>query len=144
MSVEPLVVRFDVGASPARAFELWTERTATWWPRAHTVSGDPAAIVFEPHAQGRIVERGPDGREHVWGTVLEWEPPRRLRYLWHLFFDPSQATEVDVTFTAAQAGTTVMLRQTGWGRLGDAGPPRRERTGQVWSTIAAAFTAAAG
>jgi uncharacterized protein YndB with AHSA1/START domain len=143
MSADPLVVRFDVAAAPPRAFELWTQRAATWWPRAHTLSGDPAAITFEPRPQGRILERAPDGREHPWGTVLEWEPPRRLRYLWHLFFDPSEATEVEVRFEPRPGGTTIELIQTGWERLGSAGPPRRERTGQVWQAIADAFSAAA-
>lgn len=90
-----------------------------------------------------FVNVGRDGREHAWGTVLEWDPPRRLRYLWHLFFAPEEATEIEVTFTASPAGTTVALTQTGWDALGPAGPPRRERTGQVWRTIAAAFSAAA-
>lgn len=144
MSTEPLVVRFDVAASPARAFELWTARAVSWWPRSHTVTGAPQAITFEPRPQGRILERGADGSEHAWGTVLHWEPPRRLRYRWHLFFEPDEATEVEVTFTATATGTTVELTQSGWERLGAAGPPRRERTGQVWHTIAAAFSRAPG
>ena len=143
MSADPLVVRFDVAASPGHAFELWTARAASWWPRGHTLTDDPAAITFEPHPDGRILERGSDGTEHAWGVVLDWDPPRRLRYLWHLFFTPEEATEIEVTFTPSPVGTTVQLTQTGWDALGTAGPPRRERTGQVWQTIAAAFTAAA-
>ena len=75
--------------------------------------------------------------------MLHWDPPRRLCYRWHVFFAPEEATEVEVTFTPSRAGTTVQLTQTGRDALGAAGPPRRERTGQVWQTIAAAFTAAA-
>ena len=111
---------------------MWTRRCSTWWPPAHTVSGDPAAITFESHAGGRIMERGRDGAEHDWGRVLDWEPPTRLRYLWHLFFDPREATEVELTFTAVPAGTAVRLEQRGWDKLGEAASPRRERTGQVW------------
>ncbi len=36
---EPLQFSFRVGASPERAFELWTAQTSTWWPASHTVSG---------------------------------------------------------------------------------------------------------
>ena len=36
------------------------------------------------------------------GQILDWEPPRRLRYLWHLFFAPSEATEVEVRFEPAR------------------------------------------
>jgi uncharacterized protein YndB with AHSA1/START domain len=91
---------------------------------------------------GRIFERGADGGEHEWGTILEWQPPTRLRYLWHLFFDPSEATEVEITFTARGPDTAVRLEQRGFARLGEAGPVRRERTGRAWATITARFIAA--
>jgi hypothetical protein len=138
MSADPLVIEFEVGVAPAHAFHTWTQRCATWWPRSHTISGNPSAITFEPHSGGRIVERAPDG-DHDWGEVLEWDPPGRLRCLWHPFFDRSEATEVDITFRAVAAGTAVRLEQSGWERLGPAGPPRRTRTEDAWSIVAAAF-----
>lgn len=143
MSAEPLVVEFEVDAPPAQAFDLWTRRCATWWPSSHTVSGDPAAIVFEPRSGGRIIERATDGTEHDWGTVLDWQPPTRLRYRWHLFFAPAEATEIEVTFTALRTGTAVRLEQRGFERLGEAGPGRRARTDQAWAALAADFTRAA-
>jgi hypothetical protein len=73
---------------------------------------------------------------------LDWEPPTRLRYLWHLFFTPSEATEVELTFTAAGAGTAVRLEQRGWAKLGEAGPPRRRRTGQVWGELTTVYARA--
>jgi uncharacterized protein YndB with AHSA1/START domain len=139
MTVDPLVIEFDVKTPPARAFEAWTRQCATWWPTAHTVSGDPAAITFEPRSGGRIFERGADGGEHEWGTVLDWQPPTRLRYRWHLFFDPSEATEVEVTFTARGDDTAVRLEQRGFERLGEAGVARRDRTRTAWSAITARF-----
>jgi uncharacterized protein YndB with AHSA1/START domain len=142
MSVEPLVVEFDVAVPPAQAFDAWTQRCATWWPVSHTISGRPSAINFEPRSGGRIVERAPDGTEHEWGTVVDWQPPNRLRYRWHLFFDPSEATEVEITFVARGARTAVRLEQRGWDRLGEAGPPRRDRTYQAWGVITARFRAA--
>jgi len=142
MTDEPLVMEFEVAVSPAEAFEVWTRRCGLWWPPSHTVSGDPSAIIFESRPQGRIVERGPDGVEHDWGRVLDWEPPTRLRYLWHLFFTPAEATEVELTFTAVAAGTAVRLEQRGWEALGEAGPPRRRRTGQAWGELTAAYARA--
>ncbi len=139
MRADPLVIEFQVGVAPTHAFEAWTKRCATWWPSSHTISGDPSAITFEPRCGGRIVERARDGVEHDWGKVLDWQPPTRLRYLWHLFFDPSEATEVEVTFTACDGGTAVRLRQTGWERLGEAGQPRRAKTHEVWSKLTLAF-----
>ena len=139
MADQPLVLEFEVGVPPEQAFEVWTRQCSLWWPPAHTVSGDPAAITFESRAGGRIMERGRDGAEHDWGRVLDWEPPTRLRYLWHLFFDPREATEVELTFTAVPAGTAVRLEQRGWDKLGEAASPRRERTGQVWGELTAEY-----
>jgi uncharacterized protein YndB with AHSA1/START domain len=106
---EPLIVEFDVDTPAGHAFDLWTRRCAAWWPPRHTVSGDPASITFEPRPGGRIVERAANGDEHEWGEVLDWEPPVRLRYLWHLFFDRAEATEVEVSFTEVDERTTVRL-----------------------------------
>ena len=141
MSAEPLVIEFEVGVAPAHAFATWTERCATWWPRSHTMSGDPSAITFEPRPGGRIVEHGAGG-EHDWGEVLEWDPPSRLRCLWHPFFDRAEATELDITFRAAGDGTAIRLEQSGFERLGQAGPPRRERTSGAWAVVTAAFAGA--
>lgn len=140
---EPLVIEFDVNTSPDRAFAVWTTRCATWWPADHTRSGDPAAIVFEPRTGGRIYEVARDGAEHDWGRVVAWEPPHRLAYSWFLFFDPSEATDVEVTFQPVSDGVTrVRLDQRGWERLGEAGPPRRTRTGNVWTELAQRFRTA--
>ncbi len=142
MCTDPLVIVFEVHVPRPRAFELWTTRCATWWPPSHTVSGDPAAITFEPGRGGRIVEHAAGGGEHVWGQILDWEPPARLRYLWHLFFDPAQATEVEVTFSPIAGGTAVRLEQRGWEQLGEAGPGRRARTRNAWSVITARYAEA--
>ncbi len=136
---DPLVVEFEVAVPPERAFDLWTRRCASWWPPSHTISGRPAAITFEPRRDGRIFERSPQGDQHDWGRVLDWEPPTRLRYRWHLFFDPSEATEVEVTFTAIGDRTAVRLEQGGWEHLGPEGVDRRARTEHAWGTIGERF-----
>src|SRR5262249_40571272 len=103
--IEPLRLRFDVDCSPTEAFNLWTTRTALWWPASHTLSGRAGtAIIFEPRANGRIYERSPSGDEKDWGTVLHWEPPDRLVYNWYIFSDPEDATEVEVNFRANPDG----------------------------------------
>jgi uncharacterized protein YndB with AHSA1/START domain len=142
MSIEPLVVAFEVGIPPAQAFETWTGRCATWWPPSHTMSGDPARITFEPRAGGGIVEHGRDGRQHRWGEILDWEPPTRVRYLWHLFFEPSEATEVEVTFLPIPLGTAVRLEQRGWDQLAERAADRRDRTEQAWRAITARYAQA--
>ena len=135
--MEPIVVEFDVEASPQHAFAVWTSKASIWWPRSHTMTEDPAlTIVFEPFQGGRIYERGADGSEHEWGEILVWEPPKRLDYLWHLFFDRSEATEITVTFTEIEHGSRVRLVQTGFEKLGDEiGTERRRRTGHAWLEV---------
>jgi uncharacterized protein YndB with AHSA1/START domain len=135
--MEPIVVEFDVDCSPEHAFRIWTERTALWWPRSHTVTADSdLEVVFEPRAGGRIYERAPDGAEHEWGEVRVWDPPNRVEYLWHLFFDRSEGTDVTLTFEPVDGGTRVRLHQDGFDRLPDAvGAPRRDRTQGAWAEI---------
>ena len=68
-----------------------------WWPPEHTALHEPGAeIVFEHRAGGRIFERTPQGDEIEWGEITEWEPPRRLRYRWHIATDPANATDVEI------------------------------------------------
>ncbi|HEY5890980.1 MAG TPA: SRPBCC domain-containing protein [Acidimicrobiia bacterium] len=136
--MEPIVVEFEVACSPDHTFEMWTERAAMWWPRSHSMSQDAAMEVsFEPHVGGRVFERATDGSEFEWGEVTVWEPPERIGYLWHLFFDRSQATDIQVTFSPTGTGTTVQLRQTGFERLpSDVGLTRRNRTEGAWAEVA--------
>jgi Activator of Hsp90 ATPase homolog 1-like protein len=137
--IPPLVVEFDVGAGIEHAFDTWVHHAERWWPRNHTMSGAPAAIVFEPRVGGRIFERALDGSEHDWGEVVAWERPRRLRYLWHLFFDRREATMVDLTFTPVTNGTRVRIEQTGWDALGGERGPRRDRTVNGWHATTAPY-----
>src|SRR5262249_3902766 len=65
-------VSFDVACSVGHAFETWIERIGTWWPRDHTISGAPSAIVIEGQINGRIYERTQYGEEHEWGVVTAW------------------------------------------------------------------------
>lgn len=141
--MEPIVVEFEVRATPEHAFDVWTSRPSMWWPKSHTVTQDPDLIVvFEPFPGGRIYERGSDGAEHEWGEVISWEPPARLNYLWHLFFDRREATEISVTFTAQEGGSRVRLVQTGFETLGDVvGPERRQRTNNAWLEVTGYYRA---
>jgi hypothetical protein len=142
--IDPIVVEFDVMASPGHAFEVWTKKPSMWWPRTHTITGDPdLRVVFEPHVGGRIYERGSDGVEHEWGQILVWEPPVRVGYRWHLFFDASEATEITVTFTGIESGSRVRLVQSGFERLGaSVGPERRRRTNSAWIELTGQYRAA--
>lgn len=145
---EPLQFSFRVGASPERAFELWTAQTSTWWPASHTVSGQSGVeVVIEPRVGGRIFERTPAGAEHDWGEVTAWEPPRRISYLWHLRQDRADATEVEVTFEpdgASAESTNVSIVHRGWERLGAGASEGRELNQRGWAGLLPHFRAVAG
>jgi uncharacterized protein YndB with AHSA1/START domain len=143
---DPLRITFDVACPPDRAFELWTAQTTTWWPTSHTVSGRPdVEVVIEPGVGGRIYERTPDGGEHDWGQVIAWDPPARIAYLWHLRQDRADATEVEITFAAAERrGTRMSIEHRGWQALGARGPDQRELNQRGWDGLLPHFRAAAG
>lgn len=135
----PLVHEVVVEAAQAHAFDTWVKRAGTWWPRAHTLTGDPKEILFEPRVGGQVLERGRDGQEHPWGEVLVWEPPERVELRWHHVFPASEATQLAISFLPAAEGTVVRIEQSGWESLGSSGPPRRQRTVQGWANVGEAF-----
>lgn len=139
----PLEITFTVACAPSQAFALWTARTSLWWPIGHSVSAAPGLrVTFEPGRGGRIFERTPAGVEHDWGEILAWDPPHRLRYLWHLRRDRRDATEVDITFAPDGAGTRVTIVHSGWERLGDDGSAWRDRNRQGWDGLLPHFVRA--
>ena len=55
-----------VNAPIDRAFEVFTARFDTWWPRTHHPGeGEMAEFVLESHVGGRWYSRGTDGRAGV-------------------------------------------------------------------------------
>ena len=143
--IEPIRLAFDVACPAEHAFEVWTARIDRWWPADHTASGDAATlVVLEGRAGGRIFERTPSGDEHDWGEVTIWEPPTRLRYLWHLRRDRADATEVEIRFVARDPSTTrVEIEHRGWERLGAGGEEWRDRNRGGWATLMPHFVGAA-
>lgn len=120
------VVRsLTVPVGAAQAFEIFTSRMNEFWPREHHIgAAEMAEAVLEPRAGGRWYEKGVDGSECEWGRVATWEPPARLVILWQISrewqYDPTFETEVEVTFTENQPGTTtVQLEHRQLDRFGD-------------------------
>jgi uncharacterized protein YndB with AHSA1/START domain len=120
----PVLRAAHVRCDPATAFTVFTDRMGAWWPLpTHSVLHDRAGGVgFE---EGRLVERGVDGSECVWGHVLAWDPPERFVMSWHPGQDEDAATEVEVRFTPDGDGTRVEVEHRGWERFGDSAMLRR-------------------
>jgi Activator of Hsp90 ATPase homolog 1-like protein len=142
--IEPLRLSFEVGCAPEIAFDVWTRRFGSWWPRSHSVTGDAdLELILEPRLGGRIFERTAAGIEHDWGEVTIWQPPGRFGYLWHLRRDRADATDVEIRFVPGPAGTTrVEIEHTGWERLGAEGQGWRDRNRGGWESLLPHFRAA--
>ena len=109
-------VRFDVTVevSAERAFRVFTEQFDQIKPREHNLlAPEPIAeTVFEARVGGHVYDRGENGSVCRWARVLTFDPPRRfviswdISPSWQLVTDPSQASEVEVTFIPEGPGRT--------------------------------------
>jgi uncharacterized protein YndB with AHSA1/START domain len=113
LKITPAHVRktIRVNVPRERAFEVFTARFGSWWPKSHHIAAaEMQNVVIEPRLGGRWYEIGVDGAECDWGKVLAWEPPQRLVLSWHLNgkfqLDENVASEVDVRFIADGAEAT--------------------------------------
>jgi hypothetical protein len=142
--IEPLRFSFSVECPVEHAFDVWTTRTSTWWPKTSTVSrADGLEVIFEGREGGRIFERTPAGQEIEWGEITVWEPPRRLGYLWHIATDRASATEVEITFSDLGDETTlVKIEHRGWEKLGERGPGWHDTNRGGWDGTLPYYVAA--
>ena len=71
-------------------------------------------IEIEPKQGGAFILRMPDGRVDVKGSVVTWDPPRRLAVTWLVDWieDMRNLPECLVTYEIAQAGEAVRLTMT--------------------------------
>jgi uncharacterized protein YndB with AHSA1/START domain len=143
-AIEPVVVSVDLDATPARAFAAFAARFSDWWPVAtHSLSRSAATrCALDAAPGGAVLERSPDGTQHVWGTVETVEPGRRLRFTWHPGREPESAQWVEVRFEAAAAGTRVTLTHGGWEALGEVAPILRREYQSGWRDVLATDFAA--
>src|SRR5207248_3319339 len=66
--VPPIVKSVTVCAAPARAFALFAERFARWWPLARVHTGpDPVDCAIEPRVGGGSSNAGPMGAKPCGG-----------------------------------------------------------------------------
>ena len=147
-----VVKSVTVEASQEKAFRVFTEGFAGWWPldTHHIAEKDAVTAVIEPRAGGRWFERAEDGSECEWGTVIAFEPPERLVLGWQLdadwHYDPDLVTEVEVRFIAeSESRTRVELEHRDLDRFGDRGDEVRAAIAgdQGWSGLLQMFAAAA-
>ena len=138
-----------VEAPVERAFKVYTDEIGTWWPPDHHIlQADLAEIVFEPRVGGHIYDRGVDGSECHWATVLTYERPHRLVFSWNITLawgietDPAKTSEVEVRFIPeGPSRTRVELDHRNIERHGDGWENMRDAVGSPggWSRGLEAF-----
>jgi uncharacterized protein YndB with AHSA1/START domain len=136
------------------AFRVFTDRMGAWWPASHHVGNTPFKdILIDHQAGGRWYEINVNGEECIWGTVLSWEPPRRVVLSWHLqpdwSFSPdlAKASEVALEFISEGAETTrVEFEHRHLERHGAGWEKLREQVGSDggWPAILALYANMAG
>jgi uncharacterized protein YndB with AHSA1/START domain len=106
ITAAPVRKSIHVNVPQARAFEVFTARFGSWWPKGHHIAAvEMKEAVIEPRRGGRWYEKGIDGSECQWGEVLVWEPPSKIVLSWRLNskfqIDVNVESEVEVRFIAA-------------------------------------------
>jgi uncharacterized protein YndB with AHSA1/START domain len=141
----------EVDAPIERAFSVFTDGIATWWPADHhIIEAELADMVFEPRVGGDVYDVGVDGSECHWGRILAYEPPTRVVFSWDISLqwqiepDPARTSEVEVRFTADGVNRTqVVLEHRHLDRHGDGWEQMRDAIGSDngWNTGLSAFAA---
>jgi uncharacterized protein YndB with AHSA1/START domain len=134
-----------VRASVERAFNVFTSDFDSWWPRSHHIGKSPMKrAVIEGRVGGRCYSEQEDGTDCPWGSVLEWDPPRRFVFAWQITpewaFEPdlSKSSEVELRFTPVEGGQTrVDLEHRHFERHGAGGATMRAGVGAPggWGTL---------
>lgn len=106
---------FTVPLTARNAFDLFTNKLHSWWPKEYTWAGDVLEnIEIESGTNGRCFERGPHGFECDWGRVLTWDPPNRIGFTWQIAPnrvpepDPEKCSEIDVHFEQDEDDETIV------------------------------------
>ncbi|GAB5458609.1 MAG: hypothetical protein Hens3KO_16390 [Henriciella sp.] len=139
--LEPIVKIATLPTDSQRAFELFTDRIADWWPLAsHSIcarQGQTAVSTqFEPFEGGKVYETSPSGEKHIWGSVTAWQPGKHVGFSWHVGRAPGLATQVDVTFALSDTGgTLVTLTHSNWEVLGAYAPGEHASYSPGWDQV---------
>ncbi len=132
-TIAPVSKSVTVNASPARAFQVFTDDIDTWWPRSHHIGQSPMTkTVLTPRAGGSVYSEQEDGATAEWGKILKWEPSRAFTLAWQITpewqYEPllEKSSEVEVTFTEISPGATrVDLEHRYFERSGPGGESMR-------------------
>jgi uncharacterized protein YndB with AHSA1/START domain len=152
--MQPVRRSIRVKATPERAFRVFAEQMDSWWPKSHHIGNSPMkGIVVEGRAGGAIYSVQEDGTNCPWASVIAWEPPHRFVFAWQVTpawkYEPdiACASEVEVSFTPADDGTTLVeLEHRYFERHGEGWETMRDAVGTEmgWNGMLALYAEQAG
>ncbi len=154
MTGSRILVAVRVAASPAHAFDVFTQEIDHWWqPNGlfNFTPRSPGTVRFEGEADGRFVEELPNGKVFEIGRVRAWERGKRLVFGWRqAAFTKEMDTEVEVRFEAVGEETRVTVEHRGWdsvpaphvARHGFANAVFIQRHGEWWQVLLGRFKTA--
>jgi uncharacterized protein YndB with AHSA1/START domain len=145
-TIAPVRKSLLVNCSQERAFEVFTDEVASWWPaRTHSIHHDKVTeVVLEPREGGEMYELAEGGKREHWGRVIAWEPPGRLVLAWKVNPATAAPTEIEVTFTPEDEGTRVVLEHRNWEQAGEGAAQMRDNYEGGWDIVLAPFVERAG
>ena len=126
--LDPLTKTVVVKCTSDKAFSTFVAKMDSWWPvakySASAIAGGTAkAIRVQAQKGGVILEVGSDGGEHLWGTILSFNPSTDLSMEFHIPTPGEKTTGrslVEITFADLGDGRTrVDLNQSNWHAFGD-------------------------
>ncbi|HZF16350.1 MAG TPA: SRPBCC family protein [Steroidobacteraceae bacterium] len=149
VAIAPVRKSLVVGADVATAFEVFTARIDSWWPKSHGIGTAPLVeSIIEPFVGGRWRTRHQDGSECSPGHVLVWEPNRRVVFSWEVTaqWKPAQSSlsEIEVRFIEeGPERTRVEVEHRDFDRMGPAdGAKMRNDVDNGWPGLLALYSQA--
>jgi uncharacterized protein YndB with AHSA1/START domain len=144
ISPAPIRRTLRVRAGREKAFDTFVAGMGGWWLKGHSLLASPQVdVVVEPRAGGRWYEVAEDGSEQLWGKVLDWRRPERVRLAWQLdadwTYDPDFETIVEVSFTADGDHTIVEFEHRDLEAFGDKAAQTREAMDGGWGELLAGY-----
>lgn len=133
MDLTPIRHRYALTCEPHHAFEVFTGSMGQWWHPMYTADSDTFTDVeVQPRQGGSVVEVHTNGDRHVWGEVVDYEPPTRFSYTSNLALEGGDPSLVTAVFTPqAGGGTTFDFEHGGWNESNAA---QRDKFNE-WPTI---------
>lgn len=138
--LEPIVKTITVPCDPKRAFEIFVDMPS-WWPlekRSMSLmrAGGPAkSLTVEAQQGGKIIELAADDQEWHWGTFQVFDPHTRLEMDFHMGLPADKTGQVEVTFTAKDDQTEVVLTHKNWEGYEDMAEMMYQGYGGSWDLL---------